>query len=536
MVDTRHLLDDEAMQRFIIDGYVTLHSELPDEFHARMYDALEPLEEGGPRGHNNLLPCVPELQRMLDEPAVVGALESILGPDYYLHFHRHDHTNFPDSEQPLHKDGDNHSHIMVDGRRQHPTRYAMLFYYPQDTPLEAGPTGVVPRSQYLPRRDVEVVRADLQKLSAGIGEEVRAEIEAGVITLDRRPHRAVEKQKLLLQANPELVARLEAVDAPWEAAKIPLTGPAGTITIVHFDIVHGRFSANELGVPRHMVKFLFTRDTEPTAPSWRHTDGEWRGPDDAQAPIWRYLWDWHRGIPSGDAANATDGVGGIAELATRLQDPDDAKAIAAAYELGAHPDGLDALLETFLNGPAETRSIAAYGFGRAASAAVPRLLDHLSGADAELAVRIIDVLSDIGPRAASAAPLLAEYARDDQPMVRRNAVEAIGMVCQHDERLTDAISSALTDGLTDEDALTRRNAVFAVARLAPRSCTPDVVLRLIDNLHHWHHHVLGWSVEALQRMHDPAATAAVIRYLNTTRWDPSPKSGDRQPTRKAMRK
>ena len=103
------------MQRFIVEGYLTLQSELPRTYHARMYEALEPLDETGPRGHNNLLPCVPELRRMLDEPRVVGALTSVLGPDYYLHFHRHDHVNYPDAAQPLHKDGDNHSHNAVDG-------------------------------------------------------------------------------------------------------------------------------------------------------------------------------------------------------------------------------------------------------------------------------------------------------------------------------------------------------------------------------------------------------------------------------------
>ena len=151
-----YLLDDEAMQRFIVEGYLTLNSDQPREYHDRIYSELEPLQETGPMGHNNLLPCVPDLRTMLNEPRVVGALTSILGPGYYLHFHRHDHVNYPDGAQPLHKDGDNHSHHAVDDlRRYHKTRYAMLLYYPQDTPLEMGPTGNVTRSQNVKRRDVE---------------------------------------------------------------------------------------------------------------------------------------------------------------------------------------------------------------------------------------------------------------------------------------------------------------------------------------------------------------------------------------------
>ena len=49
---------------------------------------------------NNLLPCVPQIREVLDEPHIRGALRSLVGPDYYLHFHRHDHVNFPDAAQP----------------------------------------------------------------------------------------------------------------------------------------------------------------------------------------------------------------------------------------------------------------------------------------------------------------------------------------------------------------------------------------------------------------------------------------------------
>ena len=95
------LLTDEAMQNFIREGYVTVRSALPKAYHDAMYARLEPLEEDGLVGHNNLLPMVPELSELLDEPVVRGALTSILGPDYYLHFHRHDHVNHPEKVQPM---------------------------------------------------------------------------------------------------------------------------------------------------------------------------------------------------------------------------------------------------------------------------------------------------------------------------------------------------------------------------------------------------------------------------------------------------
>ena len=55
------------MQRFIREGYVIVQSALPKSYHDAMYARLEPLEEDGLVGHNNLLPMVPELGELLDE-------------------------------------------------------------------------------------------------------------------------------------------------------------------------------------------------------------------------------------------------------------------------------------------------------------------------------------------------------------------------------------------------------------------------------------------------------------------------------------
>ena len=74
---------------------------------------------------------------------------------------------------------------------------------------------------------------------------------------------------------------MAALDEPWEAAKIPLLGDAGTVNIVHFDMVHGRHSANVTEESRHMVKFLFTRDRDPlpARPGSTH-DSPWPADDD----------------------------------------------------------------------------------------------------------------------------------------------------------------------------------------------------------------------------------------------------------------
>ena len=515
------LLDDEGMQSFVREGYVVLKSELPRAFHDRMHEALDALDERGPRGHNNLLPCVPELARLLDEPVVRGALTSILGPDYYLHFHRHDHFALNNETQPLHKDGDNHSHNAVDGlRRIHRTRFAMLFYYPQDTPLERGPTGIVPRSQYVPRRALEAARYRMNGFYNRLRKEIEAEI--GESAFGPRGRELWRERRLRFQAeNPGPMAELKALDEPWESAKIPLTGDAGTVTIVHFDMVHGRYSPNTTDLSRHMVKFLFTRDREPVGPSWNGSGADWPAEEDPLGPVWQANWDWHRRAASERCSyhlpSALDALDGA----------DDHSALGAAYTLGAQArwreDGLDALFERFLGNDIHRRVVATYGIVAAGATGVPRLIETLDTADAELTARIIDVLGDIGPPAASALDELAAATGQEDVNVRRYAAEALGTVAQGGR----FDGNVLAAPLADDDALVRRNAALATARLAPEIGVRDnLVPALAENLYHWHHHVRGWSIEALQRLGSPAAREVALRYLAAARWDPMPKSGD----------
>ena len=515
------LLDDEAMQRFVREGYVVLKSELPKAFHDRMHDALDSLDERGPLGHNNLLPCVPELARLLDEPVVRGALASILGPGYYLHFHRHDHFALFNDAQPLHKDGDNHSHNAVDGlRRIHRTRFVMLFYYPQDTPLEKGPTGIVPRSQYVPRRALEAARYRMNEFNNRLRKQIETEIGESAFS-DRGRELWQERRKRFHDENPEMMAGLKALDEPWESAKIPLLGEAGTVAIVHFDMVHGRYSANTTDLSRHMVKFLFTRDREPTGSSWNGCGTPWPVEEDALAPVWQATWDWHRATPSQPCRFR------LAEALDALDGSDDHAALGAAYTLGTQAewrnDGLDALFDRFLGDDVDRRIVATYGVVAAGATGVPRLLDALHSADAELAARIIDVLGDIGPPAASALTELTAAMGHEDVNVRRYAAEAVGTVAQG----TDFDAEILAAPLADDDALVRRNAALATARLAPEiGVRDDLVPALTRNLYHWHHHTRGWSIEALQRLASPAATQVALRYLAAARWDPMPKSGD----------
>ncbi|MFL2527993.1 MAG: HEAT repeat domain-containing protein [Candidatus Azotimanducaceae bacterium] len=537
MNKAQYLLDDLAMQRFIADGYLQVDSGLPEDYHDRVFKQLEPLSETGLMGHNNLLPCAPLLQELIESPVVKGTLESLIGPEYHLHFHRHDHRTLPGGEQGLHKDGDNHSHQAIDHlRRPHPTRYVMMFYYPQDTTLDMGPTCLVPQSQYLPRREVEKTRAEFDRLSRDGLNEVRDQLLAKTMTPQESEQAVKVLYKETADRHPELAKKNKVLEKLWKDKRVPLVGPAGTLVFVHFDIVHARYSANELGLPRHMVKFLFTRNNDPTNPSWNHADPKWRDEDQSKSskpmkPVWLNLWNWHLGNKSFPGSVVTD----VQALCDRVKDSNDELAISAAYELAQSQEGIEALIEIFDSKDTNSRNIAAYGLQAGGEASVDHLAQLMDKENPKEVARVIDVLGDIGPPAIDALELIIKAASSQSVVVRRYAIEAIGLIAQHLDECEGTLIQKLENALKDEDAIVRRNSAFSIAQLGNKVCSELIVDGLIMNLQDWHHHVRGWSIEALQRLDNERALKAAIKYLNLSRWDAFPKSGDRTISDQVMR-
>lgn len=157
---------------------------------------------------DGILDRVPKLYQVWDHPKVKGALISLLGEDYRMSGHRHCHVNPPGSRsQGWHQDGVN--------QRHHQVRVVLAMYYPQDTPAEMGPTVILPGTHF------RNAPTDRMATYANIREQVA------------------------------------------------LTVKAGTVAITHYDIWHAATS-NQSDKTRFMLKFLFNRASEPTAPSWNH--------------------------------------------------------------------------------------------------------------------------------------------------------------------------------------------------------------------------------------------------------------------------
>jgi HEAT repeat protein len=446
----RAVLDDSAMRQFIIEGYLVLHPQFADGFHEQICEHLEKVFEGSGNPGNNLLPRVPRLMDVWRHPVVDGALSSILGDDYYLHMHRHVHDTPPDSgDQGMHKDSLHNSRFAADGcRRHHRTRWLMGFYYPQDTPVEMGPTAIIPKSQYL------------------------------------------------------------NVDLP-EEDEVPLTGEKGTVVLVHYDLRH-RKMLNSSDQTRFMNKFLFTRMSEPAAPTWDTEGGDWQATDHEQDEIWRHTWDWHRG--KGDVPPPDESVDALVE---QLDSEKESTALTASYRLGRSGSAaLPALTDAICDESDKLPRNAAYAFNENGSPALPSLEKLANDKNELVRARALDIMGDIGLRADAAVPTLEKSCCDESEDVRMFATEALGTAGQRSGCRTTTLAERLEH---DESWKVRRNAALSLARLGDKA--EDSVPALARSLNDENHYVRGYSVLALDRIGTHEALTSLSSHLQTARWD-----------------
>ena len=404
------LLSDAQVQRFLRDGYLTLQANFPADFHAQVRTQIDDLFQSEGNPGNDILPKVPDLYRVLRDEHISGALASLLGPDYIVHPHRHCHQNLAGSGgQGMHQD----SYESDQNVRHHRCRWAMAFYYPQDVTLENGPSSAIPATQHY--NDTE-------------------------------------------QAN--------------ERAELPLIGPAGTVTIVHYDLWH-RAMPNLSTNDRYMVKFLFTRMSEPDGPAWSSTGQGWthspNGPPDA---LCQSQWAWMGGQTDWRAA-----IDDPQLLYDHLQSPSEYQRLEAAYALASQgADGVPYLVKALRAEAAhkQERNLARahtnpsqldalFALSAAGAPALAPLENLLVDTDWPLRAAAADALGDMGRAAVGAVPLLQRALSDSSVWVRRNATEALGHMGPDGSEAVPALS----ERLTDPDVTVRHNAALALAKIGP---------------------------------------------------------------------
>ena len=420
-------LNEEQMRDFVANGYISLKPDLPDGFHKEIYETTEKAFERVGNPGNNILPMVPHLQRVFDHPQISGALTSILGENYYLHPHRHCHFNKPSSEgQTLHKDSWS--------RFQHRTRWAMAFYYPQDTPVERGPTGIVPGSHYY----------------------------------NNQPGVAVGKE-------------------------IPLWGEAGSLTIVHYDLWH-RATPNVVEQPRYMVKFLFVRLEEPTKPTWEGEGAAWH----TDNPMWNSVWNWYCGakpanggvtgnpealfkaLESEDEMEALQAAYGLARggqdvaesLSMLLGDESAYLRRNAGYALSAmERQAVPALMEALSDADTIRRATAADvlgDIGRAAKDSETLLVKALRDGEQTVRLNAAHALGTVGGSGQSTGALAETLSREEDEWVRRYA--ALSML-RLGPAAVDSVPQLKQAALTDPNRYVQAKSLEALQRMGTSEAT-----------------------------------------------------------------
>lgn len=455
------LLTDEQMRTFITEGFLILQTDFSEEFHQRLTEQLNQVydQEGNPG--NNLLPRIRDLQKVFDHPIVTGALTSVLGPNYLMHTHRHGHFNASPKAGGWHKD----SYWGYKKMRNHHPWWAMVMYFPQDTPVELGPTGVMPGTQ---NYETRVFESD--------------------------------------EAEGEAVA----------------SGKAGTFALIHYDIWH-RSTPNILGKPRFMLKFEFMRTQAPTAPSWDCVDREWRQPASFSTKIaehdsmWKDTWNWLSGqVGSLAAADAADAAQ-VQAAAAQLEDAFEPNAINAAYGLAAMGEaGVQALLQGLRHENVKVSKTAAYGLSAAGPGAVDGLAAALSDERTETVVHAAFALGELRQQAASTVPKLAALLdQAAEPVIRYTVTEALGMIGAPN----DLVVSHLIRCLKDEDAQVRFTAGLALCRIG--AAADAAVPALAEALEDENRYVRGHAAEALHYIGTDAAKNVLIEFLLNSRWCPT---------------
>jgi hypothetical protein len=215
--DCEPTLTDSLVLQFCREGHLTFPGAVPDEINQRACDWLDGKIPADP-SHIPQGMTMADLERIrathepstiflegwfiehvLLNPQLAGAMRSLLGPDIGLPIlASHHRVECPEEPQGWHQDAD---HIFGPD-----LRFLEVFYFPQDTPVEMGPTELVSGSHIQPT--------------------ARDNAEGGVFC----------------------------------------EGPAGTIGIHHQSILHRRGASTATGI-RRMLKYNYWR-TAPPARDW----------------------------------------------------------------------------------------------------------------------------------------------------------------------------------------------------------------------------------------------------------------------------
>ena len=420
---------------------------------------------------NNILPRIPQIQKVFDHPVLKGALTSLLGEGYIMNPHRHCHLNPPEGKgQHWHKDC-----YVFDHNMRHPRfQWVLALYYPQDTTEDMGPTGLLPGKQFYKKLAMPIRnwRPSLHRPYAA----KLAPFRSFTLTRGTGQRRILARKNATCSSFSLRVCR-------------------------HRKGLHGITNVGS-------GKAMRTMKIEPTS-----------------VDVWNWLCGNHS--PSepdtpGDTASTLVGALGDKSVTVRLN---------AAYTLGRMgasivPALIDAMRkETLasieettakppdnLHGTNPTAGYAAQALAAIGSQAVPALVETLEDEHWWVRAMTTDVLTKIGQSAGDAVPALMKRVNDEHWWVRRNAIEALGTIGSYSSDTTPL----LVDAVRDEDYRVRRNAALTLAKLGQPA--DEAIPGLVEMFEDENRYNRFYAANALRRIDTSAARDALMNALFTARW------------------
>lgn len=131
--DCAPTMTDTQVLEFCRQGFLLLEAVVPDEINRSTVAYYEEQNGATPPGY---------IEHVALNPHVVGIVRSLLGKNFGYNLSTGNHrVQCPAPAQRWHRDGGSIYGPQVD--------CLQVFYYPQDTPLEMGPTEILPGSHFL---------------------------------------------------------------------------------------------------------------------------------------------------------------------------------------------------------------------------------------------------------------------------------------------------------------------------------------------------------------------------------------------------
>ncbi len=214
--DCQPTLTDSKVFSFCRDGYLMLEGIVPNEINQKTNKFIDQ------NGHRPLLKEDWFIEQIFLNSQVVGVIRSLLGANFALPIKLPNHrAKCPLPAQNWHRDGGSRYGCELN--------HLQVFYYPQDTPAELGPTEVLPGSHFL--------------FSLGSWMGHYEAIRGSVLT----------------------------------------TAPAGSIYITTYSIWHRRGVSTAKGI-RNMLKYIYWRTTPPKHDWIKEPDFNHRPPSNFSIP------------------------------------------------------------------------------------------------------------------------------------------------------------------------------------------------------------------------------------------------------------